>query len=84
MSLRMLSNTPMERWFTALHVLFRRWIGAVPNAEMIDVNVEKLFNWRHFWIGLAVQIALFHALTYVCNIDKVLYDNYSPLNILLG
>jgi hypothetical protein len=47
-SLRIDSNTPMERWFTALHVLFRRWIGAVPNAEMIDVSVEKLFNWRHF------------------------------------
>jgi hypothetical protein len=48
MSLRIDSNTPIERWFTALHVRFRRWIGAVPNAEMIDVSVEKLFNWRHF------------------------------------
>ena len=48
MSLRMLSSTPIERWLTACHVLFRRWIGAVPNADMIDVNVEKLFNDRHF------------------------------------
>jgi hypothetical protein len=56
-SLRMLSRTPMERWLTALQVRFRRWIGAVPRAEMIDVSVEKLFNWRHFWVTLAVQIA---------------------------
>lgn len=48
MSFRMLSKTPMERWLTALHVLFSRWIGAVPKADMIEVSVEKLFSWRHF------------------------------------
>lgn len=48
MSLRMLSNVAIERWLTALQVLFRRWIGAVPRAEMMDVSVEKLFNCRHF------------------------------------
>ena len=49
----MLSSTPIDRWFTALQVLFKRWIGAVPKAEMIDVNVEKLFSDRHFCSALA-------------------------------
>jgi hypothetical protein len=53
MSLRMLSNVAIERWLTALHVLFKRWIGAVPRAEMMEVRVEKLFNWRHFCVPLA-------------------------------
>jgi hypothetical protein len=48
MSFRMLSSTPIERAFTALHVRLRRWMGAVPRAEMIDVSVEKLFKTRHF------------------------------------
>jgi hypothetical protein len=74
----------MERAFTALHVLFRRWMGAVPKAEMIDVSVEKLFSWRHFYIPLAVHITSFHKSTYVCHVHKVLYDNDSPFHILLG
>jgi hypothetical protein len=33
---------------TWLQVLLRRWIGAVPRAEMIEVRVEKLLSERHF------------------------------------
>jgi hypothetical protein len=58
-------------------------MGAVPKAEMIDVSVEKLFNWRHFYFLLAVHIILFHKSTYICHIHKVLYDDYSPFDILL-
>jgi hypothetical protein len=56
MSFRMLSKVAMERWLTALQVLFKRWMGAVPNAEMIEVSVEKLFSCRHFWIVLATVL----------------------------
>jgi hypothetical protein len=49
MSLRMLSKVAIDRWLTALHVRFKRWMGAVPRAEMMEVSVEKLFNWRHFY-----------------------------------
>jgi hypothetical protein len=49
----MLSKTAIDRAFTALHVRFKRWIGAVPNAEIIDVSVEKLLSVRHFWGVLA-------------------------------
>jgi hypothetical protein len=28
-------------------------MGAVPNAEMMDVNVEKLFRVRHFCLWSA-------------------------------
>jgi hypothetical protein len=30
------------------HVLFRRAMGAVARAEMMEVNEEKLFKARHF------------------------------------
>ena len=48
MSFRMFSRTPIDRAFTAVHVLLRRAMGAVPRAEMMDVSVEKLFKSRHF------------------------------------
>ena len=51
---------------------------------MIDVKVEKLFSWRHFWSTLAAYIASMLRSTYIGHIHKVLYDNHSPLNILLG
>lgn len=38
------SSTVDVRALTWFQVLFRRCMGAVPSAEMIDVNVEKLFN----------------------------------------
>ena len=34
---------------TCCHVRCRRWIGAVPRAEMMEVRVEKLFSSRHFY-----------------------------------
>lgn len=34
-------------------VLLRRAIGAVPNAEMMAVIVEKLFNCRHFYLNVS-------------------------------
>lgn len=85
MSLRMLSNVAIERWLTALQVLFRRWIGAVPRAEMMEVRVEKLFNCRHFCIPLATRNAeRYTRLTHICYVDKMLNHNHSALDILLG
>lgn len=31
-------------------------MGAVPNADMIDVRVEKLFSCRHFYRTLVLNI----------------------------
>jgi hypothetical protein len=45
---RILSKVAMTRAFTFCQVLFSRWIGAVPNAEIIEVRVEKLLRDRHF------------------------------------
>lgn len=54
MSLRMFSRVVIVLALTAPHVLLRRWIGAVPSAEMIDVSVEKLFSVRHFCVIVSV------------------------------
>lgn len=53
MSFRIDSRVAWVFWWTWSQVLFRRAIGAVPRAEMMDVMVEKLFSWRHFctWVG---------------------------------
>ena len=48
MSLRIVSRTLDVRAFTCAQVRLRRSIGAVPNADMMDVNVEKLLRARHF------------------------------------
>ena len=47
-SFLMLSRMAWVFCGTMSHVLLRRAIGAVPNAEMMDVSVEKLFRVRHF------------------------------------
>jgi hypothetical protein len=39
-SLRICSSTVMVRAGIWSHVRFRRWMGAVPRAEMMDVRVE--------------------------------------------
>jgi hypothetical protein len=44
----MLSRVAIDRAFTEVHVRFKRWIGAVLRAEMMEVRVEKLFKLRHF------------------------------------
>lgn len=49
MSLRIVSSTTLVRWGIWSQVRFRRAMGAVPKAEMIDVNVEKLLRLRHFY-----------------------------------
>lgn len=46
MTLRIDSNVACVRWGTWSHVRLRRAMGAVPNAEIIDVSVEKLFRTR--------------------------------------
>jgi hypothetical protein len=83
MSFRMFSSTPIERAFTALHVLLSRWIGAVPSAEMIDVSVEKLLRTRHFYSPLAYNTYFEPGQTHICHIYEVLNDNHSSFHILL-
>jgi hypothetical protein len=45
-TLRIDSNVACVRCGTWSHVRLRRAMGAVPNAEIIDVSVEKLFKTR--------------------------------------
>ena len=45
---RMASRTLPVRAGVCSHVRLRRWIGAVLNAEMMEVSVEKLLRFRHF------------------------------------
>lgn len=48
MSFLMTSSVVLVRAGTWSQVRFRRAIGAVPRADIIDVSVEKLFSVRHF------------------------------------
>lgn len=50
---------------------------------MIEVSVEKLFSCLHFWFVLAMDVACTRSLTYICDIDKVLDDDHSALDVLL-
>lgn len=58
MTRRIDSKTVCVRCGTWSQVRFRREIGAVPRAEMIDVSVEKLFMLRHFYayVSLAGEL----------------------------
>src|ERR1700761_760771 len=47
MSLRMDSRVWVVRALTWDHVRLRRWMGAEPRAEMMEVRQEKLFRVRH-------------------------------------
>lgn len=59
------SNVACVRWGTWSHVRLRRAMGAVPNAEIIDVNVEKLFRERQRYCQSAgVPVTRHHIFSY--------------------
>ena len=49
MSVLIVTKVAFIRAGTWSQVRFKRAMGAVPSAEMIDVRVEKLFSPRHFF-----------------------------------
>ena len=76
----MVSRAFCVRWLTCDHVRCNLWIGAVPKAEMIDVNVEKLFICRHFWMGSAGTKGSDQD-AHICDGDKVFDYHYALLHI---
>ncbi len=66
------------RALTCAQVRLSRPIGAVLRAEMMEVNVEKLFIARHFCTGQYDVKENSTSLTYIGNGDEVL-DDYDAL-----